>query len=298
MLRRPRSARPRRDPRRGRRADAGRQHQPRGAGCRWATSRPGTAYRPGRASTSSCSAPTASPTSADRCRSSIVDPDRRGGPRRHPPGHRRLRHGQLQRPPDGAARRPGRRLLLLRRHLRGGRAALRRRAHQPLVPVADEARTQVAFDPERRHVVPPRRLREPGDGRRRTSRTSASTPASSAPGTTPPRSTRCGWPRGSSRAPRSAPAEVRWTTPGSDEPAAASAQLYAADPEAPMSDSLAARRPPSRTWPRWSRATAYDEARRSSLDDVRNRAIALAAARRAGRGRAGRAGAERLELLQ
>ena len=32
--------------------------------------------------------------------------DRRGGPRRHPPGDSRLRHGQLQRPPDGAARRP------------------------------------------------------------------------------------------------------------------------------------------------------------------------------------------------
>ena len=65
----------------------------------------------------------------------VTDPDRahradhagrRGG---HPPRHRRLRHGQLQRPPDGAARRPGRRLLRLRRHVRGGRAAVRRRPH-------------------------------------------------------------------------------------------------------------------------------------------------------------------------
>ena len=52
-------------------------------------------------------------------------PGRRGG---HPPRHRRLRHGQLQRPADGAARRHGRRLLQLRRHVRGGRAALRRGA--------------------------------------------------------------------------------------------------------------------------------------------------------------------------
>ena len=52
----------------------------------------------------------------------------RRGRRGHPPRHRRLRHGQLQRRPDGAAGRPGRRLLQLRRHLRGGRAPLHRRA--------------------------------------------------------------------------------------------------------------------------------------------------------------------------
>ena len=55
--------------------------------------------------------------------------DHPGRRRRHPPRDRRLRDGQLQRPPDGAARRPGRRLLLLRRRLRRGRAAVRRRAH-------------------------------------------------------------------------------------------------------------------------------------------------------------------------
>ena len=53
----------------------------------------------------------------------LTDADHPGRRRGHPPRHRRLRHGQLQRPPDGAARRPGRRLLLLRRHVRRGRAS-------------------------------------------------------------------------------------------------------------------------------------------------------------------------------
>ena len=97
-------------------------------------------------STSSCWPPTASPTSASPTHRAHR-PDhagRRGG---HPPRHRRLRHGQLQRPPDGAARRPGRRLLQLRRHVRGGRAAVRRGPHADAQVVADDAKAQVRFDP-------------------------------------------------------------------------------------------------------------------------------------------------------
>ena len=55
--------------------------------------------------------------------------DHPGRRRRHPPRHRRLRDGQLQRSPDGAARRPRRRVLLLRRHVPRGRRAVRREPH-------------------------------------------------------------------------------------------------------------------------------------------------------------------------
>ena len=68
-------------------------------------------------------------------------------------------------------------------------------------------------------------------------------------------------------------ATVLWKTPGTDEPVAASAQLYAADPEVPMPDSLALALP-SRTSRRSSRDPVSD--RPTSLDDVRSRAAALA----------------------
>ena len=88
---------------------------------------------------------------------------RRGG---HPPRHRRLRDGQLQRPPDGAAGRPGRRLLRLRRHVRGGRAAVRRGPHADADRRRRRRQGPGRVRSRRRRVVPADRLREP-DARRR-----------------------------------------------------------------------------------------------------------------------------------
>jgi hypothetical protein len=69
-------------------------------------------------------------------------------------------------------------------------------------------------------------------------------------------------------------AEVLWKTPGSDEPAAASAQLCAADPEAPMPDSLALATAVADLAGVVKGYGPYGEPA-ASLYDVRNRAIAL-----------------------
>ena len=80
---------------------------------------------------------------------------------RHPPRHRRLRDGQLQRPPDGAARRPWRRVLLLRRHFAEAERLFVDDLTPTLTVVAEDAKVQVVFDPDAVDVVPPDRLREP-----------------------------------------------------------------------------------------------------------------------------------------
>ncbi len=90
-----------------------------------------------------------------------------------------------------------------------GRAALRHDLTTTLTPVAAEARTQVAFDPE---LVTSYRLigydnREIADD---DFTTSPSTPASSAPATTRPRCTRCGSPTVSRPGRRSARPSVKW----------------------------------------------------------------------------------------
>ena len=87
------------------RARAGRQHQPRGRSAARATSRRGRPSTP-TPSTSSCSRSDGVANVGDTGPGSITDTIAEEGARRHPPGDRRLRHGQLQRPPDGAARRP------------------------------------------------------------------------------------------------------------------------------------------------------------------------------------------------
>ena len=62
-----------------------------------------------------------------------------------------------------------------------------------LTVVAEEAKIQVVFDERRRRPLPADRLREPGARRRAVHATTPSTPASSAPGTRPARSTRSSW---------------------------------------------------------------------------------------------------------
>ncbi len=69
-------------------------------------------------------------------------------------------------------------------------------------------------------------------------------------------------------------AKVLWKTPGSDEPGAASAQLYAADPEAGLSDSLALATAVADLAGVVKGYAAYGE-EPATLYDVRNRAIAL-----------------------
>ena len=165
--------------------------------------------------------------------------DRRAGPQRHPPGDGRLRHGQLQRPPDGAARRPGRRLLPLRRHLRGGRARLRRRADL----AADAGRRRRAepggVRPGAGHVVPPGRLRQPRDGRRvvrgpqRRRRRARRRP----PGDRALRG--AAGRRRRARARQIGTATVRGSPPATRAPGSAEAPVLAADPEAAPSDSFA-----------------------------------------------------------
>ncbi|UMG94073.1 von Willebrand factor type A domain-containing protein [Nocardioides sp. TF02-7] len=92
---------------------------------------------------------------------------RRGGSRRHPPGHGGLRHGQLQRPPDGAARRPRRRVLRLCRHVPGGLLAVRHRAGHDADPGGRGRPGAGPVRPRPRDVVPAGRLRQPCPGRRR-----------------------------------------------------------------------------------------------------------------------------------
>ncbi len=70
-------------------------------------------------------------------------------------------------------------------------------------------------------------------------------------------------------------AKVLWKTPGSDEPAAASAPLYAADPEEDMSDSLALATAVADLAGVVKGYAAYGD-EPATLYDVRNRAIALA----------------------
>ena len=121
-------------------------------------------------------------------------------PRPRPPGrragdparHRRLRDGQLQRRPDGAARRQGRRLLRLRQPARRRPDPVRRAAH--LHAGHRGARRQGAgrVQPRRRRGLPPRRLREPRGRPTRSSATTRSTPARSARATPRPPSTPCG----------------------------------------------------------------------------------------------------------
>ena len=126
-----------------------------------------------------------------------VDPgaDRPRGAARHRAHHRRLRHGQLQRRADGAARRPGRRPLPLRRHGGGGAAHLRGGASR-----ARSRRSRRT--PRSRSSSIRRRWSGGGCSATRTatsptatSATTGSTPARSAPATRRPRSTRSGSPR-------------------------------------------------------------------------------------------------------
>ena len=138
--------------------------------------------------------------------------DRGGGRGRHPPGHRRLRHGQLQRPPDGAARRP---------------AAT---ASTPTSTTYEEAERLFGdgadddadpgrgrgpgpghVRPGRGVVVPADRLRQPGDRRRRLRRRRRSTPASSAPGHHATALYEVRLADGVEPGDRSAPRAVRWT---------------------------------------------------------------------------------------
>ena len=98
-------------------------------------------------------------------------------------------------------------------------APVRRRAH-----LAAHARRRRrphpgGLRPGARDVVPPRRLRQPGDGRTSRSRTSRPTPASSAPVTARPRCTRCGSLRGSRPATRSARRACGGSPPPPGEPA-------------------------------------------------------------------------------
>ena len=69
-------------------------------------------------------------------------------------------------------------------------------------------------------------------------------------------------------------AKVLWKTPGTGEPGAASAQLYAADPEAGLSDSLALATAVADLAGVVKGSAAYGE-EPATLYDVRNRAIAL-----------------------
>ena len=268
-----------------------RRSWPRSTSCTRAaapTSRPGLAARlragargvpRGRASTSSCSCSDGVANVGVTGPGSITDEIAEEGARGHPPGHGRLRHGQLQRPPDGAARRPRRRLLLLRRHLRRGRAALRRPSSTTaLTPGRRRGPRPGGVRPGAGDVVPAGRLRQPGDRRRRRSRTSPSTPASSAPATTRPRSTRCGWPTASSPARRSAPPTVRWTPPST---AAAGTRRGAGAGRRPRGDADATRSrwpPRSPTSPSCSRARRRPPTRGSRRwPTSAERAAALAA---------------------
>ena len=94
-------------------------------------------------------------------------PDPRRRRRRDPARRGRRRDGQLQRRAARAARRPGRRLLRLRRRPRRGAPAVRRGPDRD-APVGRARRPRPGrVRPRRRRGVPARRLREPGDRRRR-----------------------------------------------------------------------------------------------------------------------------------
>lgn len=143
-----------------------------------------------------------------------------------------------------------------------------------LAPVADDARTQVEFDPE---VVASYRLvgyenramdddsfddlaadaGELGAGHH----ASALYDVRLAPGVEP--GTRIGT------------AKVLWKTPGTDAPAYAETPLYAADPERPLSDSLALATTVADLAEVVKGYGSYDEPP-ADLDGVRERAVALA----------------------
>ena len=152
-----------------------------------------------------------------------------------------------------------------------------------LTPVADDARTQVAFDPEpwRRTASSATRT---GRWTTSPSRTSPPTPASSGPVTGRPRCTRCGSPRGSSPAPdrhgEGAVEDAGQRGAGGRERAAlrrrAGERRVRLLGLATAAADLAAL------------VKGYGvEDRPTSLEDVRSRADGAGDARRSGRGRAG-----------
>ena len=93
-------------------------------------------------------------------------PDRRRRPRRHRADHRRLRHGQLQRRADGAARRPRRRHVRLRRRPGRGAAGVRREPHRHPPDHRPGRQGAGRGRPGGDRPLPAARLREPGRGGR------------------------------------------------------------------------------------------------------------------------------------
>ena len=152
------------DPRRDRRAPTERLHEPRGGPAARLRAGPRVAHRERHRPGGPRLGRRRQRRAHRRRRDPAPHPRRRGG--RHRAGQRRSRHGQLQRHPARAARRPGRRVLRLRQRHRRGPDALPRRPD--LDPPDRRPRREGAgrIRSRPRRGLPARRVREPRHRRR------------------------------------------------------------------------------------------------------------------------------------